>query len=234
MTPLMYAAYTSNTTVAQILLEAHAQVNARMRQGITALMLAAQAGFEDVIKLLLAHKAEVDAKTPEHDTALLLAAERGQLEAARLLLAAGADPNARNDNHDTPLSNAEKAGQHRPHQPAETSGRKRYGGKAMKRGRRGRKQVEWKQRKIKMKKSLAAPLQPGASGSVRHRRMPAAGKPLPRHAAKEGRGKAARRFQNGCEKATLPQRLIQAVQQGDADEVETLLATGGNPNAVDT
>ncbi len=105
----------------------------------------------------------------------------------------------------------------------------------MKRGRRGRKQVEGKQRKIKMKKSLAARVcslaLPAVFGigvcllptSLCHASPPKKAGAKPRAASK-----------TDASKATLPQRLIQAVQQGDADEVETLLATGGNPNAVDT
>lgn len=52
-TPLMYAAYIGHDNIANLLLEAGVNVNARTAKGLTPLMLAASCGIESIAYFLL-------------------------------------------------------------------------------------------------------------------------------------------------------------------------------------
>jgi ankyrin repeat protein len=85
--------------VAQFLIEAGVDVNARDRKGNTPLMRC----HENILKLLLNHNADVNAVNQNGSTALILAALFGSLPSTRLLIEKGANVNAIDNDGDTPL-----------------------------------------------------------------------------------------------------------------------------------
>src|SRR5262245_39889276 len=106
MTALHWAALNGDVEIAQVLLNAGANVRATTRLGAyTPLFMAAKAGFPKMVDLLL--KSGADAKAPAIDgiTSLMMAASAGSAETIRLLVAAGADVNAmETERGQTPLS----------------------------------------------------------------------------------------------------------------------------------
>ncbi|HBP53153.1 MAG TPA: hypothetical protein DD643_01820 [Synechococcus sp. UBA8638] len=105
--PLHDAAEKGYAHVARLLVEAGANVNARVPQDFynTPLHLAAHAGHTAVVKLLIDVGASLDERALGGSTPLLLATgnERGDPEPAKLLIQAGADPNIPNRYGRTPL-----------------------------------------------------------------------------------------------------------------------------------
>lgn len=102
-TALMWAVAEHHPEVVKALIEAHADLTARSKQGFTALHFAARVGDLDCVKLLLAAGVDVNILTqPSGDaprnavagyTPLLVATLRAQVETALYLLDHGADPN---------------------------------------------------------------------------------------------------------------------------------------------
>jgi uncharacterized protein len=109
-TLLMFAAKDGQAGIAQDLLNAGAQLDARDGDGDTPLMYAALDNRADVASVLLKAGADVNARNNKGDTPLLAAALRGRAEVARLLLAAGADVRVKNQKGQTALSLAEQEG----------------------------------------------------------------------------------------------------------------------------
>jgi uncharacterized protein len=68
-TPLMLAAFRGDIAETRRLLEQHADVNARDKDGDTALMFAAFKGHAEIVSLLLRHGANVHAKAKNGWTA---------------------------------------------------------------------------------------------------------------------------------------------------------------------
>ena len=68
VTPLMMACMCSNTTAVECLLQAGADVGARMEQGLTALHEASLLNREDIVELLIAAGADVEAVTDDGHT----------------------------------------------------------------------------------------------------------------------------------------------------------------------
>lgn len=96
-----------NKEVAQVLLTAGADVDAKDDRGLTPLDWAIQTGRNDVSELLVAHKANVKATdnrgwTPLH-YAVISTGHKGKLQLVALLLAKGADVDARDSHGLTPL-----------------------------------------------------------------------------------------------------------------------------------
>jgi ankyrin repeat protein len=73
-TPLHLAALEGHAATARLLLDCHAQVNARGLREQTPLHMAMYDGHREVAEVLLANKADVNARDPGGETALHLAA----------------------------------------------------------------------------------------------------------------------------------------------------------------
>lgn len=112
--PLIAVSRVGARDIAQLLLEAGAEVDARnaysqetalirAAAGGTALIRAATGGTAEVVRLLLQAGADVGARDRDAMTALHRAAAWDDLETVELLLKAGADVNARASNGSTPL-----------------------------------------------------------------------------------------------------------------------------------
>jgi ankyrin repeat protein len=84
-TPLMTAAGFGRIQTVQILLDAHADVNARRFEGSTALMDAASSGQTDVVALLLRAGADASIKDKQGRTALDYASETSQMKIIEML-----------------------------------------------------------------------------------------------------------------------------------------------------
>ncbi len=107
-TPLMEAAARSHRThVAKLLIEAKADVNARISStGDTILTLAIRQNYQNVaafVKLLIAAKANVNANLQWKITPLMEAIQKDNAEVVKLLIDAKADVNAMDDFGNTPL-----------------------------------------------------------------------------------------------------------------------------------
>lgn len=95
MTALHWAALNGNPELAEMLINAGANVKAATRLGgYTPLYMAAKAGFPSVIRVLL--KAGADAKSQAKNgvTPLMMAASSNSVETVKMLIEAGADVNA--------------------------------------------------------------------------------------------------------------------------------------------
>lgn len=112
-TPLLYAAREGDALAVEREIAAGANVNQRLKNGVTALMLASIKGHRDIVRALLTASADVNASN-KGTTALHVAAHQGHGSVIRDLLAAGARVDARTDAgylRSTPLLDAAGAGQ---------------------------------------------------------------------------------------------------------------------------
>ena len=111
-TPLMFASYSAQTEIVNMLLEAGAEVNAQDTTGTSALMWAASApNGRETVDALLKAGAEINmVDKNEHFSALMWAASEGQLENVKLLVEKGADISLTDIEGDTAESFAAKAG----------------------------------------------------------------------------------------------------------------------------
>ena len=109
-TALHLAALEGDAAIAQLLLAAGAQVNARGLREETPLHMAMYDEHREVAELLLDSKAEVNAQNTAGETPLHLAARKGHRDLAELLLEHHADVNAKDRQDATPLHAAAAAG----------------------------------------------------------------------------------------------------------------------------
>lgn len=89
-TALMLATEIGNRQIAQLLIDAKANVNAKNREGVTALFLAAKEGRLEIADLLIANKAKTKMKTKSGWTPLMVSIRYGRDELTGLLKKAGA------------------------------------------------------------------------------------------------------------------------------------------------
>lgn len=108
VTPLHEAARNGQFPVAEWLLNAGANVNARTlpvrdeREGCCPLHEAAMSGHTSIVRLLLDHQAKINAKTSDGFTPLMCAVERDHTEVVELLISRGANVNLKGQ-HGTAL-----------------------------------------------------------------------------------------------------------------------------------
>jgi ankyrin repeat protein len=102
-TALMVAARNGYTGVVEVLLAAHASVNARNANDYTALIFAAQNGRRAVVAALLGAGAQPNTASKNGATALISAAAFGYPDIVKTLIKAGADVNAKAGNGYTAL-----------------------------------------------------------------------------------------------------------------------------------
>jgi ankyrin repeat protein/predicted nucleotidyltransferase len=98
-TALLYALendYCENVDVVKLLVEQHATVNAKDREGYCPIHRAAERNYIDSMKVLIDNGAQINCPSNSKDTPLHLAAFRGHKEAAALLISKGANPHLRN------------------------------------------------------------------------------------------------------------------------------------------
>ena len=89
-TALIWAAENDFIDMAELLVENHADANAKDRMEVTALILAVRKNNIRMAELLLANHAEVNARTKDNETAMVSAATRGHQEMMVLLIKYGA------------------------------------------------------------------------------------------------------------------------------------------------
>jgi ankyrin repeat protein len=106
-TPLHLSTNHESAAVAMALIRAKADVNAKSKQGKTPLHQATGWDEPAVVTALLAAGAEVDARDSSGRTPLYDAAGVGRMRIIPLLLAAGADPNAKARGGETPIQAAQ-------------------------------------------------------------------------------------------------------------------------------
>jgi len=95
-TPLMIALDKGYEKIAQYLIGAGANVNAKNKDGWTPLMTASRYGHINIAQNLINAKADVNIKKNDGWTALMLASYNGYKDIAQMLIDAGADVNAKN------------------------------------------------------------------------------------------------------------------------------------------
>jgi len=104
-TALHYATQSKNVSVVQALIQAGANVNAKMTGNVTPLMLSLDMAFgqpESAMALIRAG-ADVNVADADGDTALIIAATESSNDVFQTLLEKGANPNARGMNGETAL-----------------------------------------------------------------------------------------------------------------------------------
>ena len=110
-TALTYACENGHTDVADVLLQAGADLEHESEGGRTPLMKAARAGHVCTVQFLISKGANVNRTTANNDhTVLSLACAGGHLAVVELLLAHGADPTHRLKDGSTMLIEAAKGG----------------------------------------------------------------------------------------------------------------------------
>ena len=95
-TPLARAVVNGHLTIAQLLIDAGADLSTRTTEKNSLLMLAVTSEKPAMVDRILATKPEIDAKNATGETALMVAAASGQQEIVEKLIAAGADTQLRN------------------------------------------------------------------------------------------------------------------------------------------
>jgi len=108
--PLLWSSREGHSSMALLLIENGADVNASFDDGSTSLHAAARKGHDGVVKVLLEKGAKVNVKDLGGATPLYTAAAGGHHKAARLLLENGAIVNERDSHGLTPLHMAARFG----------------------------------------------------------------------------------------------------------------------------
>lgn len=114
--PLVFALKRGLTIIAQILLSAGADPNAKDRLHLTPLLVACgkpTAGYRNTVELLLKKGAHINVRDPLGNTPLLLSISGGTPDIAYMLIEQGADVFASRRDGETALSLAQKLGDER-------------------------------------------------------------------------------------------------------------------------
>jgi hypothetical protein len=101
--PLISAAKKNNPVIAQMLLEAKADLEASDSEKNTSLLIAAKSAHPDMVKVLIEAKANVEAKNVSAESAFLLAYENDDTESMQTLIEAKVDVNLSIIDKDQPL-----------------------------------------------------------------------------------------------------------------------------------
>ena len=101
-TALMYAIYSGNNNVAQLLLKNNAHINDT--SGLSMLHVACYLGNAKILKLLLKQQPDVSVLDSEGATPLIISCRKSLVSLVPLLLKAQANPNIPDNNGTTPLS----------------------------------------------------------------------------------------------------------------------------------
>ena len=110
-TALIEATQFGHTSIAEILIKAGANINAKDSRGMTALMMAAQFGRTSIAETLIRVGAEVSGRTRSFGrTALMMAATSGHTSIVEKLIKAGADVNVKDHRSMTALMMAAQFG----------------------------------------------------------------------------------------------------------------------------
>lgn len=109
-TPFYLACLNGHVKVAEVLLEAGADLSVTTKIGLTPIYIAANNGHIEVAKLLLARKVDVNQPAANNYTPLNAAADSGHLEMVQLLLDNGADLSIANSVGQPPLYRASLQG----------------------------------------------------------------------------------------------------------------------------
>jgi hypothetical protein len=107
---LIKAAEQGDINVVKSTINAGADVNAKMSDGMTSLMYASLGGHQDIVLVLLVKGADVKDKTNNGVSSLMYASLGGHLGIVRALIASGADINAKNNDGWTALMIASMGG----------------------------------------------------------------------------------------------------------------------------
>ena len=100
LTALIWALFMTHWDIAEVLLDAKADVNAVSDDGTTALMTA---GEDGMVRALIDAKAKINAANCHGRTALMQAALHNHAEKVKMLISAGADMNMIDDSGRTAL-----------------------------------------------------------------------------------------------------------------------------------
>ena len=90
---LWIASLNGHTDVVKLLIENHARVNSRGRNGTTALWAAAQNGHTDIVELLIQNDANVNKKDRDFTAPLWIASQNGHTDIVKLLIENDAEVN---------------------------------------------------------------------------------------------------------------------------------------------
>ena len=104
------AAFHGNVKAMHVLIDANADLDARLGSGASALTIAAQQGYATIVRILINGGASVSATRSDSRDGLLLAAQAGHADVTRTLVAAGAWMEAREGGGSTPLFLASQEG----------------------------------------------------------------------------------------------------------------------------
>jgi len=110
MTALHWAAFSNKADIANSLIKADADVDAKTIYKVSPLSLACECGSVGVAKELLLHKPDLEAKRLGGETPLMLAARNGKADLVKMLVDAGAKVDATEVNKQTALMWASAAG----------------------------------------------------------------------------------------------------------------------------
>lgn len=111
-TLLGYAAYHRHVVAARMLIQRSANVNGRIRQGMTPLQAACSQGYMDMAQLLLDNGADVSTTDFDGSTPLHVASQAGYSRIVKLLLDNGADPTATDMEGFNPVHDAARENHH--------------------------------------------------------------------------------------------------------------------------